>query len=177
LFANANRFSLLKNIRYGIEIVEIILIVFALSWGIRTFVFDFAKVHDNGMFPNLRQNNHVFVDKFIKNTTITRGSVVVLYYEDNGEESLRRLIGLAGDKVEIRNGFAYVNDQPFYIKNAITPITYTFPPVTVPEGQVFVLNDNRTDENDSRTWGSISEEQIVGEAEFCYWPWQYIKAL
>jgi len=160
-----------------LQIIEIMIIVFALSWFAKTFIFGFAQAGDDGMLPLLGRNDWVFVDK-VGLKTLSRKDIVVIKQDTGGQDMMiRRLIGLSGDKIEVRNGYAYVNDQPLYIPKAYTPVTYTFTPVIVPEGYVFLLNDNRTDENDSRTWGSIPRDRVIGKAQFCFWPWARIKGL
>jgi len=173
-----NKSGFLKSTTgYIVEIIEIIIVVFALSWYIKAYVFHFTKINESGMLPALTKNNHVFVEKLLKDQILARGDVVVLYGVDSKAESVRRLIGLAGEKIEIRNGFIYVNNEPLYEPYGYTPVTCDFAPVIVPQDHIFVLNDNRSDYNDSRTWGSIPKEKIIGEAQFCYWPWSQIKFL
>ncbi len=165
--------------KFLIELLEVIIIVFALSWFSKTFIFGFAQMPDDSMLPTLGVNNHILVDKcFYKNTrTLKRGDIVVFLTDNNQNENIKRLIGLAGDKIEIRNGFTYVNDKPLYEPYAHIPITNQFKPIIVPDDHIFVLNDNRTAKDDSRLTGSIPKENLVGKAVLCYWPWPRIKSL
>jgi signal peptidase I len=126
------------------------------------------------MLPTLQSSDYVYVDKLFKKN-LERGNLVVLDFQE--DRKVIRLIGLAGDKVEIRNGYAYVNNEPLYEPYATTPITYKFDPVIVPEDHVFLLNDYRVNENDSRKLGSTPIENILGKALFCFWPVHQIKLL
>jgi len=160
-----------------IEIIEIIIIVFALSWFTKTYLVGFATVQDNGMLPTLGVNNRVLVVKISKiNPTLESGDIVVYLDKDNNQK-IKRLIGITGDTIEMRNGLTYVNDKPLFEPYAETPLTYQFPKFVVRKDQVFVLNDNRSDQNDSRQVGSIPIDDFIGKAIFCYWPWSNLKGL
>lgn len=161
-----------------IEVLEVIILFLALSWFTKTYLFSFYQVNEEGMLPTLGPNNHVIVNKFNQDDkSIGRDHIIVFQSERSTAPSIKRLIGYAGDKIEIRNGFTYVNGVPLYEPYAYTPVAYSFAPVTVPKDHVFVLNDNRIDHNDSRSFGCISNDSIIGRAVFCYWPWTKIKSL
>lgn len=153
------------------EVLEIVLIVFALSWFLKTYVLAFTGVRGEGMLPTLGPGNQVLAVKLGKSeTALSRGDILV-FTDSSDNPAVRRLIGLPGDKVEIKNGLAYVNDHPLYEPYARTPLTYRFAAVVVPKNQLFVLNDNRSDLNDSRKTGSVALDKIQGRAVLCYWPW------
>ncbi|WJW68302.1 signal peptidase I [Candidatus Chlorohelix allophototropha] len=100
-----------------------------------------------------------------------RGDVVVFEYpRDPSQDYIKRVIGFPGEKVEVRSGVVYVNDQPLtepYIKEAsLSP----YGPMVVPEGTLFVLGDNRNGSSDSRAWGFLPIDRIIGKAMIAYWP-------
>jgi signal peptidase I len=101
-----------------------------------------------------------------------RGDVVVIRVESQGEELLiKRVIGLPGDVVEIHDGQVFVNSQPLsepYVAGSVT--TGFYAPTAVPPLHIFVLGDNRGFSNDSRSFGTIPLEAVVGRAWFSYWP-------
>ena len=99
-----------------------------------------------------------------------RGDVVVFTPPNNDRDYIKRVIGLPGDTVEIKGGRVYVNgivlDEP-YLRNVIHN---DMPPRVVEEGRYFVLGDNRNNSSDSRAFGSITPQSIVGRAWLVYWP-------
>lgn len=159
--------------------MEIIIIAFALSWFMKSYLIQFAKVEDRGMFPTLSQNNVVLVDKFFhrKLNTMKRGDIVVYFSPEQKSIEVKRVIGFPGDTVEIRNGYTYVNHQPLYEPYTQIPVSYVFEPITIPDNQFFVLNDNRIERDDSRYQGNIPVQNIQGKGLFCIWPLTNIKNL
>ena len=93
-------------------------------------------------------------------------------YNGIGRDFIKRVLGVPGDKVDIRFGTVYVNgaraSEP-YLNPAFMDIK-SFPPVLVPPEQYFVLGDHRNSSNDSRSWGFVAHELIYGKAIFSYWP-------
>ncbi|UWG95495.1 signal peptidase I [Dehalobacter sp. DCM] len=172
-----SRWKMPPTLRLLREIVEIFLIVFALSWVIKTYLLGFATTTDQSMLPTLNDQNHLVVEKWINKhiASLETGNIIVFTY--GNATAAKRVIGLPGDKVEIKSGYTFINGQPIYEPYANTPATYTFLPVIVPQGAVFVINDDRTDPLDSRHYGFIYEKDIVGRAFVCFWPLSYMKTL
>jgi signal peptidase I len=168
-----------KNLKVLGEILEVGLIIFALSWFGQVYMLEFAKVQDNNMLPTLGLNNQVFVNKsfYHRSKAFARGDIVLFFTANEQEKSLKRIVGLEGETIEIRNGFTYVNGEPLYEPYAHTPVTLEFLPVKIPQGHVFLLNDDRTNKNDSRLMGSIPVTHLVGKAVLTYWPWSSIRLL
>jgi len=169
----------LKKARLPLEIIEILIIAFALSWFMKTYLVQFTQVGNSTMLPTLNQNNIVMVDKFFhdKMNTMQRGDIVAYIPLEKEGIEIKRLIGLPGDTVEIRNGYTYVNGQPLYEPYAQIPVSYIFKPIVVSDDELFVLNDNRTEMDDSRSDGNLSLEKLEGKALICVWPLTNIKSL
>lgn len=151
-----------------------IILAFAIAIFIVIFVIQPVKVEGTSMEPRLTDQERIFVNRFIyRFQDINRGDVVVFWYpRDRSKSFIKRVMGVPGDKVEIRFGTVYVNDvrldEP-YIDPAFKGYK-SFPPVIVPQGQYFVLGDHRNSSNDSRSWGFVAHDLIYGKAIFSYWP-------
>lgn len=167
-----NRAGIKSLLNSCMEILEVFLIVFALSWLIRTYIFEPVKVQDGEMVPTLTIGSDLLEDKYFHRSvnSLNRGEIIVYNRDDRQDRKAKRVIGLPGEKVEIKNGYVFVNGLPIYEPYAATAVSLKFGPVIVPANSVFVLNDNRENQNDSRTSGYILQEQIEGKAFICLWP-------
>jgi signal peptidase I len=151
-----------------------ILLAFAIAIFIVIFVVQPVKVEGTSMQLRLADQERIFVSRFIyRFQDIRRGDVVVFWYpRDRSKSFIKRVLGVPGDKVEIRAGTVYVNgakvNEP-YLNPAFQDYK-SFRPVLVPPGQYFVLGDHRNSSNDSRSWGFVSHDLIYGKAIFSYWP-------
>jgi signal peptidase I len=106
-----------------------------------------------------------------------RGDIVVFEYpRDTSRDFIKRVIGLPGETVEIRNGQVLVGGKPLeepYLPETARTQMGNMAPIDVPPGSVFVMGDNRGNSSDSRNWGPLPLNRIVGRAWFTYWPRQY----
>ena len=157
------------------ELCLTILIAFVLVFGfVRPFVLEAFRIPSESMVPTLEVGDRVFVNKFIyRFTEPERGDVVVFESVNGGEEDLiKRVVGVAGDEVEVRNGTLLVNgedrEEPYLNRNL--PFNDSYGPSEVPEGHVFVMGDNRANSADSRVFGPLPIENIEGEAFVRFWP-------
>lgn len=99
-----------------------------------------------------------------------RGDIVVFRAKDGGYSLIKRIVGLPGEKVEIRNGQVYINDQALHEPYVREPAHYQAPPEVVPPGAYFVLGDNRNNSSDSHVFGVVPAAEILGRAWVRYWP-------
>lgn len=171
-----------SNARFLIELVEIILIAFALSWVLRTYVIEARKIPTGSMLPTIQLEDRVIVDKFFfkRFDHISIGDIVVFHAPPSAhatDDYIKRVIGLPGDKIEIRNNTTFVNSQPLYEPYLLDKSNNDFDPIIVPEDSVFVMGDNRNNSADSREWGTLPIENITGRTLFRYWPIGQIGAL
>ncbi|GAB4431843.1 MAG: hypothetical protein Kow0031_13100 [Anaerolineae bacterium] len=159
------------------ETVILTLIIFLL---IQMVVRNF-RVVGTSMVNNLQDGQYLIIDKVSYNPVLNkylsiggpqRGDVIVFEPPRRPDEDyVKRIIGMPGEKVQVIKGQVYINDE--LLEEPFAPRTgsYTMPePVVVPEGQVFVLGDNRNNSNDSHNWGPLPVENIVGRAWISYWP-------
>jgi signal peptidase I len=163
------------------EVLETIVPAVLIALLINLFLAQATRVYGQSMEPNLHTDQRLVVEKLSYNRQIRqilglngpeRGDVVVIRVESQGDELLiKRVIGLPGDVVEIHDGHVIVNGQPLnepYVAGSTT--TGFYAPTTIPPLQIFVLGDNRGFSNDSRSFGTIPLEDVVGRAWFSYWP-------
>jgi signal peptidase I len=155
-----------------------IFFAFAIAIFIVVFVVQPVKVEGTSMQPRLADQERIFVNRFIyRFQDVRRGDVVVFWYpKDRSKSFIKRVLGIPGDEVEIRDGIVYVNgvrmSEP-YLKPEFQDYK-SFRKAVVPAGQYFVLGDHRNSSNDSRSWGFVDQDLIYGKAVFSYWPFSHV---
>ncbi len=129
------------------------------------------RVDGHSMVPTFLDGEFVIVDKISYNfKDPARGDIVVFHYPiDPEQEYIKRVIGLPGDHLTVRGGEVYVNGEVLAEPYIAAAPNYEFDAV-VPEGEYFVLGDNRNNSSDSHNWGAVPENYLVGKAIFVYWP-------
>jgi signal peptidase I len=163
--------------RFVLDILETLILAVVLYFGINA-VSARVRVDGFSMRPTLEDGEYILINKLAYKTDEPhRGDIVVFVFPVNPQEDLiKRVIGLPGETVSIHNGVVSVNGV------ALTEPYIASPPVyndewVVPEGQLFVLGDNRNDSRDSHQWGFLPIENVIGRAVLIYWPpeqWQVI---
>ncbi len=179
------------------ENLEAIVIAVILALFIRTFIVQAFKIPSGSMKNTLLIGDHILVNKFIYGIKVPftggktlvhitdperRDIVVFKYPEDPKKDFIKRVVGVAGDTVEIKNKQLYVNgvlqkDEPYAIHQdpRVIPAQFTvrdnFGPVTVPAHSLFVMGDNRDNSHDSRFWGFVDLKAVRGKAFVIYWSW------
>ena len=158
-----------------------LLIAIGLALVIIVFLYQPVKVEGTSMAPLLSDQERIFINKFVyRFEPIQRRDVVVFWYPlDHSKSFIKRVIGLPGESVEIRQGIVYVNghaiDEPY------VPAQYEdmsdFGPVRVPKDSYFVMGDHRISSNDSRVFGPVASQFIYGRAVFAYWPVDHFGSL
>jgi signal peptidase I len=179
------------------EYIEAILLAIIIAFFIRTFVIQAYKIPSGSMKPTLLIGDHILVSKFnygvklpfLRSTLIPigtpkRGDILVFIYpEDRSKDFIKRLIGLPGDTIEIRDKKILLNGLPLndthgvHVDNLIIPGSIqprdNFGPVTVPADSIFVMGDNRDESYDSRFWGFVKMKDVLGKALIIYWSWNH----
>jgi len=138
------------------------------------FLYQPVKVEGTSMAPMISDQERIFINKLVyRFEPISRGDVVVFWYPlDRSKSFIKRVIGLPGDTVDIRQGRVYVNGRKLlepYVLPAYLD-TSNYGPIPVPTGEYFVMGDHRDSSNDSRVFGAVPERYIYGKAVFAYWP-------
>jgi signal peptidase I len=184
------------------EYFESIVIAVILALFIRTFVVQAFKIPTGSMEENLLIGDHLLVNKFVFGPTATslervllpvapikRGEVIVFKYpEEPDRDFIKRVIGLPGEKVELREKRVYIGDKPLdepYVHFLQPPgqnsefhevtsfdVRERYGPVTVPPNHYFVMGDNRDNSQDSRYWGFLPRELVKGKALVIYWSYE-----
>jgi signal peptidase I len=184
------------------EYFESIVIAVILALFIRTFVVQAFKIPTGSMEENLLIGDHLLVNKFVFGPTasplertvlpvgtIKRGEVVVFKYPvEPDRDFIKRVIGLPGETIEVKEKKVYINGKPFeepYVHFLEPPagqselhevtsfdVRERYGPVTVPPNQYFVMGDNRDNSQDSRYWGFLPRENVKGKALVIYWSYE-----
>ncbi|OKH29091.1 signal peptidase I [Chroogloeocystis siderophila] len=161
------------------ELGRTIALSIVLALGIRTFVAEARWIPSESMLPTLQKYDKLIVDKLsYRFTSPQRGDIVVFsptkgIIQENPnlkDAFIKRIIGLPGDKVEVRGGRVYIDDQPLRENYIEAPPQYLYGPVIVPENSYLVLGDNRNNSYDSHFWGFVPRENIIGRAVVRFWP-------
>ena len=179
------------------EYIEAIIIAILIALVIKTFVVQAFKIPSRSMVPTLLVGDQILVNKFIYGVKIPylrkmiipvtnpeKGDIVVFIYpNDRSKDFIKRVIGIAGDKIEIRNKKIFINGKEYsdsygvYSDNLIYPAAIqprdNFGPVTVPKDSLFVMGDNRDESSDSRYWGFVDIKDVEGKAFIIYWSWNH----
>jgi signal peptidase I len=175
------------------EYAEAIVIAILIAVLIRTFVIQAYKIPSRSMVPTLLVGDHLLVNKFIYGVKIPvirktilpitdpkQGDIIVFIYpEDRTKDYIKRVIGVSGDKIEIRDKKIYINNQHYedswgiYTDSRSLPqdVRDYFGPVVVPPNSLFVMGDNRDQSADSRYWGFVDLKDVEGKALILYWSW------
>ena len=157
------------------ETISIVLIAFVLAMILRTFVIEGRIIPSGSMLPTLQLQDRVMVNKFIYHfKEPVRGDVVVFAPPEElnaKEDYIKRVIGLPGEAVEMKNGKVYINNRPLKEPYIPEQLAYNYGPVVVPQGSLLVLGDNRNHSFDSHMWNAwLVRDRIKGKAFLIYWP-------
>lgn len=177
------------------EYAESIIIAILLAMVIRTFIVQAFKIPSGSMEDTLAIGDHLLVNKFLYGTKIPftdteilklrdpkQGDVIVFQYpEDPSKDFIKRVVGVPGDVVEVKNKQVFVNGKLYANPHEVHKEADVIPkemnprdfkdPVTVPPNSYFVMGDNRDRSYDSRFWGFVTRDKIKGLAFIKYWSW------
>jgi len=177
------------------ENIEAIIIAVILALFIRTFIIQAFKIPSGSMIPTLLIGDHILVNKFVYNVKIPfvnwtiipfkkpqRQDIVVFKYpKDPDKDYIKRVIGIAGDIVEIKEKKVFINGKPikdehaYFTDNNVKSGRFfsrdNYGPEKVPENHLFVLGDNRDNSYDSRYWGFVNIDAVKGNAFIVYSSW------
>ena len=141
------------------------------------------KIPSGAMMQTLQIGDHIIADKFTyKTSEPRRGDIVIFPFpEDPSKDFIKRIVGIGGDTVEIKNKQVFINGDPYQENYKVNSDSNVFPkniqprdnfgPVKIPEDSLFVMGDNRDNSYDSRFWGFVKKSSVKGKAISIYWSW------
>ncbi|HDN84601.1 MAG TPA: signal peptidase I [Candidatus Aerophobetes bacterium] len=168
-----------KSLSWIKETVETVVIALVLAFLIRSFIVETFWIPSGSMEPTLMVGDRIMAYKiFYGINRVKRGDIIIFKFPlDPKKDFVKRVIGLPGDTIEIRKKEVYVNKKRLIEPYAVHSDNWDtgFPrdeygPVKVPPDSLFVLGDNRDSSEDSRYWGYVPKENIIGKAFLIYWP-------
>ena len=163
-----------KGLRNTVEWIAIVIGALAVALLVKTFLIQAFYIPSGSMLPTLELGDRVLVNKL--DTDPSRGDLVVFERpanqpDDGIKDLIKRVVGVEGDTIEARDGVVYVNDEPLdesYLPEGVQ--TANLDRQTIPDGHLFVMGDNRVDSADSRVFGPIDADLVVGKAFVRVWP-------
>lgn len=165
------------------EWVPTLIIALLIALVLNTYVIQGMRVPTGSMIPTIQIGDRIMVEKMMKFTHLKFGDVVVFHPPLAGRKKelfVKRLIGLPGDTIQVKNGFLYRNGEKVVEPYIAEKMTYSYGPKTVPPGDYFFLGDNRNVSEDSHLWPNtpyVKKDKIVGKALFVYFPLSQIGKL
>jgi signal peptidase I len=169
------------------DLILPVAVAIALAFVIQASVAKPYEIPTESMVPTIQANDRIIANRVVYRVRdIQRGDIIVFDPTESARRScgntdgdvpfVKRVIGLPGDRVEVRGGQTLVNGRPFVVEDAITPAYDKTWPV-VPPGRLLVLGDNRNESCDSHQWEPdpfVPEDSVIGQAEVIYWPLGHI---
>ncbi|HVJ49705.1 signal peptidase I [Desulfitobacterium sp.] len=164
-----------KTAWFIFDVFQVLVFASAFSLGIRAAVADARVVPTGSMLPTIQLQDRLVVDKIsYKFSKVKRGDVIVFLppadEEQSGTDWVKRVIGLPGETVEVRDGKVFINKKELIESYELEKPNYKYGPSVVPDGSYFVLGDNRNNSRDSHYWGELPSQNIVGKVFVRYWP-------
>src|SRR3989344_5464651 len=162
-----------------LDALEPVVLAFAIFMMVYLFLFQPHKVDGRSMYPNLHDREYLLTDKITyRRHAPERGDVVVFHAPPPyNSDFIKRIVGLPGETIVVQGGYVFIDGkklEELYLPGDYTTAEKAFlregVPYKIPTGYFIVLGDNRDFSSDSREWGPIAENAIVGKATFRYWP-------
>jgi signal peptidase I len=158
---------------------QTILIALVLAFIIRTFIAEPRFIPSDSMFPTLETGDRLVVEKIsYRFHPPVKGDIIVfepplqllMQGYEKSQAFIKRTIATPGQTVAVKDGKVYVDDRPLQEKYIAESPQYNLEPIQVPEGELFVMGDNRNNSNDSHIWGFLPQENVIGHAVFRFFP-------
>ena len=157
------------------ETISILIIAFLLSMVLKAYVIEARLIPSGSMLPTIQEQDRVLVNKFIYRFQMPKRFEIIVFEPPpetgHHEDFIKRVIGLPGETVEVKDGEVYINGEVLVEDYIQEEPNYNFGPVVVPANSLFVMGDNRNRSFDSHLWSSwLSLDKVKGKAFYTYWP-------
>ena len=164
------------------ETISVIVIAFVLAMILRNYVIEGREIPTGSMLPTVQLNDRVWVNRFIYRFQEPQRGDVIMFQPPESVNSptpyLKRVIGLPGETVEMKNNKVYINDKALVEPYVSEPLEYEYGPVLVPPKGLLVLGVNRNSSYDSHEWNTwLTQDRLMGKALAIYWPLNHFKLL
>lgn len=172
---------------FFVDGIETILIAIAICLVVYLFLFRPFQVNGSSMYPNFQDKEYVLTNIIsLRFENPIKGDVVVFKAPSDGEKDyIKRVVGIPGDNISIRNGAVYINNSKFdeskYLQDGLFTTGGSYlrdgQSITLNSDEYFVMGDNRLSSSDSREWGPVNKTAIIGKSFFVYWPPKEMKVI
>jgi signal peptidase I len=162
------------------QIVVIVAAAFAIAMVVQAFLIKPFTIHQVSMEPTLDEGDRILINRVVYHFRDPKNGDIIVFHSPvtAGEDLVKRVIGVGGDRIAVRNGKLYINgvlqNEPYLLEQRMAG---DYPETTIPEGQLFVMGDNRNNSGDSRFFGPIDEKLVLGCAFVVYWPIKHWRGL
>ena len=159
--------------RTVIEIVVIVAAAFAIAMLVQAFLIKPFTIHQVSMRPTLQEGDRILINRVVYHFRDPKHGDIIVFHSPvtEGEDLVKRVVGVAGDRIAVSNGKLYVNgvaqNEPYLLEQNFAG---DYPETVVPAGHLFVMGDNRNNSGDSRFFGPIDTSLVLGKAFVVYWP-------
>ncbi|MCB9078690.1 MAG: signal peptidase I [Anaerolineaceae bacterium] len=158
-------------LRFAKEVVSIVVFATVIALALNFFIMQVTYVHGKSMEPNLHSEQRLMIEKVTYQfSTPQRGDIVVIHIDSSPLPLIKRVVGLPGEEIKIRDNHVFIDGQVLnepYLDNIVQD---NYGPIKITPAHIFVLGDNRGVSHDSRFFGPVQIDNILGRAWLSYWP-------
>jgi signal peptidase I len=161
------------GISLAVEFVVIFVVAYILAYGLQNYIFGNFQIQQHSMEPTLYENDRVLINRVVYYYSQPQRRDIVILLDPTGSRNdfVKRVVALPGEVIEIRDGQTYVNNKrvdEFYLSTDLS--NENVGPLRVPDDSYFVMGDNRTVSSDSRRFGPVKRDNILGKVMVVWWP-------